>query len=340
MKHYSIIQRNKSRGDATWYGRTYDNGVIRYQSLRTKSKMVAKQWLDLMNSSRFLPENYFATAKKDKPITEAIDKFLVHNEGRVSAGSQKVYKNKIFDFKKFCDEKKLKTLRQITKEKANEYNNILTSAISSVTHGDYLVVLGMFQRFCNEVFEMEDWRPFAYIKKPKKVKRAKLFWTLEEIDIILNAAPTKQYRLLWALMAYAGLRYKEAVSVTAMSFVDDRIRIIGKGNKEAFVPISNKLKKELELFGDIIDIDFALPQKRPDIVHLLTLKKTISNLPISKEGQINHHRFRHSFASNLIRAKVNIKAVQQLMRHESVDITLNTYTHLIQDDLTEAANAI
>ena len=54
----------------------------------------------------------------------------------------------------------------------------------------------------------------------------------------------------------------------------------------------------------------------------------------------NNHKFRHSFASNLIRSGVNVKAVQQLMRHESIDITLNTYSHLMQDDLKNAINAI
>ncbi len=57
-------------------------------------------------------------------------------------------------------------------------------------------------------------------------------------------------------------------------------------------------------------------------------------------GRVNNHRFRHSFASNLIRAGVNVKAVQQLLRHENVQITLNTYSHLLQEDLTAAANSV
>ena len=58
------------------------------------------------------------------------------------------------------------------------------------------------------------------------------------------------------------------------------------------------------------------------------------------EGVITHHRFRHSFASNLIRSGVNIKVVQQLMRHESIQITLNTYSHLLDYDLSDAIEAL
>ena len=54
----------------------------------------------------------------------------------------------------------------------------------------------------------------------------------------------------------------------------------------------------------------------------------------------NNHKFRHSFISNLIRSGINVRAVQQLARHESVDITLNTYSHLLQNDLADAVNAI
>jgi len=50
-----------------------------------------------------------------------------------------------------------------------------------------------------------------------------------------------------------------------------------------------------------------------------------------------YHRFRHSFASNLLRAGRSIKAVQLLMRHENVTLTLNIYGHLLPSDLEEAA---
>lgn len=51
------------------------------------------------------------------------------------------------------------------------------------------------------------------------------------------------------------------------------------------------------------------------------------------DGEATNHRFRHSFASNLIRAGANVKVVQKLMRHATVQMTLNAYAHLLGDDL-------
>jgi len=55
------------------------------------------------------------------------------------------------------------------------------------------------------------------------------------------------------------------------------------------------------------------------------------------DGDSHLHRFRHSFASNLLRMGRSIKAVQMLMRHENVTLTLNIYGHLLPSDLEQAA---
>ncbi|WP_083564638.1 tyrosine-type recombinase/integrase [Fibrobacter sp. UWOV1] len=57
-----------------------------------------------------------------------------------------------------------------------------------------------------------------------------------------------------------------------------------------------------------------------------------------KSDDATNHKWRHSFASNLIRSGVGPKIVQQLMRHEDVRQTLDTYSHLLQDDLEKALN--
>lgn len=302
--------------------------------------MVAKQWLDLMNSSRFLPENYFQKyEKKDKPLLEALRKFSDEFTSRGhSEATNRVYMSKLSQFKAFCEANNITTLRGFTKEKALKLNSDLAQTLAPATHRDTLNFVSQFVKFCCDVFEIDDWQPMSIIKKPKQVKRAKAFWTLEEINAILNAAPNKHYRLMWAIMAYAGLRYSEACSVTPLSFQSDKLRIIGKGNKEAFLPISNKLKNEIKLFGDITEIDFE--KYKPKATELRALKKAVVASKINNIGEITNHRFRHSFASNLLRSNVNVKAVQQLMRHESADITLNIYSHLIQEDLQDAANAI
>lgn len=112
---------------------------------------------------------------------------------------------------------------------------------------------------------------------------------------------------------------------------DGYIHLVGKGDKMAKVPVSTRLRAELERYGK------PLP-------HIRSLSSSVKvaarNSGIEFQGEATNHRFRHSFASNLIRAGADIKSVQLLMRHENVEITLNTYSHLLGADLEKAVDRI
>lgn len=147
-----------------------------------------------------------------------------------------------------------------------------------------------------------------------------------------------KFRLFWALMAFAGLRHAEALSFGSSSIVDGRLRIVGKGNKEAFVPIGKRLEDELGRV-EVSDGMFAGKRFRTSERCMMHLRRAVKACGLDPADATNH-KFRHSFASNLIRSGANVKAVQQLMRHESVDITLDTYSHLLQDDLKASVDIL
>ena len=99
----------------------------------------------------------------------------------------------------------------------------------------------------------------------------------------------------------------------------------------AKVPVSSRLKRELERYGKPL----------PGLYSKSSQVKTAAKYAgIDFQGEATNHRFRHSFASNLIRAGADIKSVQLLMRHENVEITLNTYAHLLGEDLEKAVDMI
>ena len=163
---------------------------------------------------------------------------------------------------------------------------------------------------------------------------------MEQVDRILDAAPSPSFRLFWALMAFAGLRHAEACAFGPESLTGDgRLHVIGKGGKEAFLPVSGRLGNEISRFGKLSAGMFQAPEFRYSRSNV-RLRDAVRDAGAPCDGAVNNHRFRHSFASNLIRAGVNIKAVQQLMRHENVQITLDTYSHLLQDDLRAAADSL
>jgi integrase len=157
--------------------------------------------------------------------------------------------------------------------------------------------------------------------------------------MILAAAPTPEYRKFWALMAFAGLRYFEARDLKWKDIDDGKITLVGKGGKLATVPVSERLQAELGVPGDADATIVAPGTFANNTTSIRALKAAVAKVGLNPDGA-NNHKFRHSFASNLIRSGINIKAVQQLMRHDSIDITLNTYSHLLQNDLKDAVNVI
>ena len=173
---------------------------------------------------------------------------------------------------------------------------------------------------------------------PKVPKRAKAFWTPDQIEKILDNAPDPEFRLFWSVMAFAGLRHAEACRFGPSCIQEDgKMRVVGKGDKEAFLPISDRLKAEIKRYGKLKDGMFATARFDHADRCNETLRIAVEAAGYKSDDATNH-KWRHSFASNLIRSGVGPKIVQQLMRHEDVRQTLDTYSHLLQDDLEKALN--
>lgn len=340
MRSYSISQRKKSRGNLTWYGRTFEDGTLVSEvSLKTTRKADAKAWLDAMNASRFVPEAFRKT-EQDREIGPAVESFLtsVSTERGPKSATYRAYRSRLKSWVEWCGRKKITALREFTRELAVEFSGETAGTDSTKTAHERIRLMRQFFAWCAETFGMEGWDPMKTVKPPKVAKRSKTFWTPEQVDAILDHAPDALFRLFWALMAFAGLRHAEALSFGASSIVDGRLRIVGKGNKEAFVPIGKRLEEEFRRV-EVSDGMFAGKRFRTSERCMMHLRRAVKACGLDPADATNH-KFRHSFASNLIRSGANVKAVQQLMRHESVDITLDTYSHLLQDDLKASVDIL
>lgn len=341
MKRYSISQRKKSRGNLTWYGRTYENGVLVSEiSLATKRRSDAVMWLDSMNASKFMPENMFRIKENDRPLKETAEKFMdtVCSEKGPNSATYRAYRVIMGSWLSWCDRKQIRTLRAFSREMAVGYANEVSSGYSPKTARERIRLLGQFSEWASETFDMEDWKPMKTVRPPKLVKREKAFWTPEQIDAILDHAPNPEFRLFWALMAFAGLRHAEACTFGPSSIVDGRIRVIGKGNKEAFLPIGERLQKEIGKVS-ISDGMFSHSIFRGSNRCMDVLRDAVEQAGLDN-SDANNHKFRHSFASNLLRAKVTVPSTARLMRHSSATTTLSTYSHLLQEDLKDAVDVL
>ncbi|MCF0217271.1 MAG: tyrosine-type recombinase/integrase [Fibrobacteraceae bacterium] len=339
---YSICKRNKCHGSQNWYGRISAGGKIKYVSLKCSRKEDAVQWLSMMNARRFSPDLDVWKEKNDKKIASSIIQFLssIEASSGYNSSTYNSYCNRLKSLSEFCSVNNIEFINQFSREFASKFSTSIFLKYSPKTSKELLRLTKQFFRFCDDTYEMGGFDPMKNISAPKQVKRAKDFWTPEEIDAILDCAPDSEWRLFWSFMAFAGLRFHEALSVSLCDIKDGKLEVIGKGDKQAFIPINDRLKSEIERFGGLREDMF----KRSSFVmgsnSCRILKIAVEKSGIKSIGEVNNHRFRHSFASNLIRAGVNPKAVQQLMRHNDIRITLDTYSHLLQDDLSEAANKI
>jgi integrase/recombinase XerD len=123
------------------------------------------------------------------------------------------------------------------------------------------------------------------------------------------------------------------------------IRVVGKGNKERLVPIGGKAKRAIQYYlserihqseakgsEDVVFLNRRGKKLTPVMVFLI-VKKLAEEAGVQKN--ISPHTFRHSFATHLIEGGADLRAVQEMLGHESITTT-EIYTHLDREYLKEA----
>ena len=273
-------------------------------------------------------------------LNEAVEFFLLDVE-RVRKrvpGTVKLYNNYLKPFIKFCNYKEIKEIQQITQALCSEFVRESFAKISAYTAKNKILFFRHFFSWVFEHYDISGKNPFKKIvvAKPKPVPR--LFWTVEECEKIIAAAKNAECKCWFALMAFAGLRREESRLLRMENFANGKISLIGKGGKAATLPVSTRLQTHIDKYLAIRGTEPGA--LFPWLSNLLKakerlIKKAVEKSGIKHTGIAHFHRFRHSFASNLLRIGRNIKAVQTLMRHENITLTLNTYGHLLPSDLEQ-----
>ncbi|MEE0876299.1 MAG: site-specific integrase [Fibrobacteraceae bacterium] len=313
----SIVQRHKSRGIKTWYLRENSDGKISYRSLGTKNKRTAEACLQRLLVLRFrIPGECLKTAE----LKEMIDKFLSRPSLKKNSIDQ--YLRILNDFYRWCVNHKVEDALKFNVEHAKDFYNSLSG--KSAKHK--CQVCGVFLNWVYRECKIEKNHPFKFIEYKPTEKRIRDAWSKREIQLIIENAPTKEMRVLWALMAYAGLRIQEALSLKQENVLNNTISLIGKGNKYATLPISHKLAEELKRFGSLeqgIHIT-----KEASIRTLIKVCKKIG-----LKGWASNHKFRHSYATNLALSGCPVAIAMRLLRHSSSSMTLDVYTHILSDEL-------
>lgn len=146
-------------------------------------------------------------------------------------------------------------------------------------------------------------------------------------------------KLVLMLLYGSGLRVSELVSLKLddLYFEEEFIKVLGKGNKERLVPLSNKTAKQIKLYLQYYYNEFQTQQTGNNLIInqrgnpisriyiFKVIKKLAEKAQLSKS--ISPHTLRHSFATVMIEAGADLRAVQQMLGHENLTTT-EIYTHL------------
>lgn len=192
--------------------------------------------------------------------------------------------------------------------------------------------------------------PTSLLESPKIGRKLPDVLSMEEIDALINAvdlnkAEGQRNKAMLETLYSCGLRVSELVNlkITNLFFEQGYVKIEGKGGKERLVPASNSAieeinkylntyRKKLRVHKDSENILFLNRRGRKlSRVMIFTIIKNLA-AKLGMDKKISPHTFRHSFATHLINGGADLRAVQEMLGHESI-LTTEIYTHLDSDYL-------
>jgi integrase/recombinase XerD len=195
--------------------------------------------------------------------------------------------------------------------------------------------------------------PSGLLESPRLGRKLPEVLSIEEIDRIISAIDLslpegQRNKAIIETLYSCGLRVSELVNlkISNLYFNDGFVRVTGKGDKERLVPIGSKAMKEIRLYFEDRNMLSNIDKSSQNIVFLnrrgkqlsrITIFDFIKKLAVKAEikKNISPHTFRHSFASHLIEGGADLRAVQDMLGHESITTT-EIYTHLDREYLRDA----
>lgn len=195
-----------------------------------------------------------------------------------------------------------------------------------------------------------DTDPASLIESPRLTRKLPDTLSLLEINQLIAALDLSKpegmrNKAMLEVLYGCGLRVSELVNlrISNLYLSIEFIKVLGKGNKERLIPIGSEAIKYLTIYLDEVRVHQKITPGNEDLVFLnnrgdaltrvmvfLIIKKLAQKIGLSKK--ISPHTFRHSFATHLIEGGADLRAIQEMLGHESITTT-EIYTHLDRDYL-------
>ncbi len=291
-------------------------------------------------------------------INDDVEKYLEYLTYQRGYSSNTVdsYRRDIYKFKEYME----KENASFNDVESNLIRNFLLeetlNGISKRSSQRRLVAMRRFYEWMLKEGKVK-FNPFKIITSPKLDKTLPDFLHQEEIDKLFEEDSKREDFLalrdhaILELLYASGLRVSELVSLTLDSLNPNRrtIRVKGKGNKERIVPYSIECKKALDKYINECRNEIIAKNKIENSTNALFLNSKGEGITtrgveyilksiekkIGMELDLHPHKMRHSFATHLLDEGVDLRVIQEILGHESLETT-QVYTHVSTSKMIES----
>jgi integrase/recombinase XerD len=272
-------------------------------------------------------------------------------ERSLSNNSIEAYLNDLEKLTSFLQSQQLaKTPDQVTLADLQQFTKWVAE-LGMIQSSQARIISGIrtFYKYCL-IEDISKKDPSTLLEAPKLVRHLPDTLSFEEIELLISQIDLStpeggRNKAILETLYSCGLRVSEVVNLKiSQLFLDvGFIRVIGKGNKERLVPIGSDAIKYILLYKNNIRIHTPVKPGEEDILFLnrrgsrltrvmifLIIKELAKQAGLNKT--ISPHTFRHSFATHLVEGGADLRAVQEMLGHESITTT-EIYTHLDREYL-------
>jgi len=281
-------------------------------------------------------------------IKKDFKRYLLLERG-LSNNSIDAYLNDVQKLQRYCDITEL-NLSEISSKDLQKFLTWMNEfEIAAYTQARLLSGIKTFFSFLQIEYDRED-NPAELLETPRITRKIPQVLSIQEIDdliaaIDLSAPEGMRNKAILEVLYGCGLRVSELCNLKISNlFLDvEFIKVEGKGNKERLIPIGEQAIKYLKIYLEEVRIHQPIKMGKEDYVFLnrrgnplsrvmifLIIKDLAAKIKFRKE--ISPHSFRHSFASHLVEGGADLRAVQDMLGHESITTT-EIYTHIDKEYL-------
>lgn len=308
--------------------------LVYHETIKGQSNLtISEYYLDLRMFLRFLK-----LMRNDMPISTDLNSIPIRDID--AAFLETVTTSEVFDF-----------LSYLANDRVVNPDSIVPEyGISASSRSRKLSALKSFFKYLTVRTKQVVNNPVADLEYPKIRKSLPKYLTFDQSAALVNSVSgpnEKRDRAILLLFLNCGIRRSELVGLNIQDIYEDRIRVIGKGNKERIVYFGTSCRKALDEYLNernkkVIPDNRALfisrNSNRITVTAVHRLVKKYLLLAGLDPDQYSAHKLRHTAATMMLSGGVDVKTVQEVLGHENLNTT-QIYTHIENTELKIAAEA-